>query len=246
MAKRVASALWSSGELAVRERKNFQRIYDLAERVIPRAQRDAPLAVEKGLEVLILRALAGHGWASTGTIASTWRLVNRRPEIEAALSRLAEKGLVEKSAVASPGARPVSGWIRSVDLQLLERLDRLRPRVDTGVLLSPFDPLLWDRPRVRLLFDFEQVLEIFKPAAQRKYGYYCLPVLAGERLVARVDLKADRRRGRLNILSLRYEDSVANSRSPAAAKRAARVALARLGDTLRLAVSPRGQRGSAC
>ncbi|HSO24625.1 MAG TPA: crosslink repair DNA glycosylase YcaQ family protein, partial [Chondromyces sp.] len=82
-----------------------------------------------------------------------------------------------------------------------------RPRPDSGVLLSPFDPLLWDRARVEALFGFHQVLEIFKPASQRIYGYYCLPVLAGERLVARLDLRADRRRGNLEVLSKRFEDA---------------------------------------
>ena len=105
---------------------------------------------------------------------------------------------------------------------------------DRGVLLSPFDPLLWDRARVRRLFGFDQVLEIFKPAAQRTYGYYCLPVLSGERLVARLDLKADRRRGVLRVLSCRFEGT-ANSR-PAAIRdgEAARSSLIRHADALEL------------
>ncbi len=95
--------------------------------------------------------------------------------------------------------------MRPADLDLAARLETVRPRPDQGVLLSPFDPLLWDRARVARLFGFDQVLEIFKPASQRRYGYYCLPVLAGERLVARYDLKADRKRGRLEVLSCRME-----------------------------------------
>ncbi|MDH3227758.1 MAG: winged helix DNA-binding domain-containing protein, partial [Thermoleophilia bacterium] len=207
VAKKVASALWSSGELAIRERKNFQRIYDLAERVIPENLRRHPLSTSKGLETLALKALEGHGWATTGTIASTWRLANRRRELEAALDRLAQRGTIEPCALERPGGRRSRGWIRPQDRELAARLERVRPRPDRGVLLSPFDPVLWDRARVRWLFDFEQILEIFKPAPERMYGYYCLPVLAGERLVARVDLKAERKQGILTVLSCRFEGS---------------------------------------
>ncbi len=101
----------------------------------------------------------------------------------------------------------IPGWIRPADLELAARLENVRPRRDRGVLLSPFDPLLWDRRRVDQIFAFHQVLEIFKPAPQRIYGYYCLPVLAGEKLVARLDLKADRKNGRLQVLSRHFEES---------------------------------------
>ncbi len=98
-----------------------------------------------------------------------------------------------------------AGWIRGEDLELAARLEKLRPPRDAGVLLSPFDPLLWDRKRVQMLFDFEQVLEVFKPAHQRKYGYYCLPVLSGDELVGRCDLKADKTAGRMHVLSVHHE-----------------------------------------
>ncbi len=203
--KRVASALWSSGELAIRERNNFQRTYDLSERVIPEPLRRRPLSTAEGLEALLLNALDGHGWATTGTLAATWRLRNRKTELAAALRRLEAKGAVLACALCAPGESPKAGWIRPADRELAARLERARPRSDRGVLLSPFDPLLWDRGRVARLFGFEAMLEIFKPAPQRVYGYYCLPVLAGESLVARVDLKADKRNGRLRVLSLHYE-----------------------------------------
>ncbi|MHC4447230.1 MAG: winged helix-turn-helix domain-containing protein [Planctomycetota bacterium] len=233
-AKRVASALWSSGELAIRERKNFQRTYDLAERVIPQRLRRTPLPKREGLEVLLLKALDGHGWATTGTLASTWRLGNRKKEIESTLRRLVEKGKIVSCTLENPKGRPTPGWIRPEDRALAARLKAVRPRRDRGVLLSPFDPLLWDRARVKRLFDFDQVLEIFKPAPNRIYGYYCLPVLAGERLVARFDLKAQRKRGTLGVLSCRFEGT--NNARPATSEdlEATRSALARYADALEL------------
>jgi uncharacterized protein YcaQ len=230
--KRVASALWSSGELAIRERRNFQRTYDLAERVIPDELRRRPLSTADGLEALLLAALGGHGWATTGTLAATWRLKNRKTELTATLERLQEKGAVLACALEPRVGSPIPGWIRPEDRELAARVERARPRADRGVLLSPFDPLLWDRARVARLFGFEALLEIFKPAPQRLFGYYCLPVLAGEHLVARVDLKADRKREVLRVLSAHFESAGA-----AVARRdrhAARIAVARYARALGL------------
>jgi len=240
-AKRVASALWSSGELAIRERRNFQRSFDLAERVIPAALRAAPLPEPVALETLLLKALDGHGWAGSGTLAGTWRLRNRAPAIRSTLERLVEQGRVVRCALEPSRGRPTPGWVRTEHLELAARLDRRRPRRDRGVLLSPFDPLLWDRGRVRRLFGFDQVLEIFKPAAQRVYGYYCLPVLAGERLIARFDLKADRKRGRLQVVRCRFEGTGTARPSDARDAAAARTALSRYAEALRL--EPRGWSG---
>jgi uncharacterized protein YcaQ len=106
------------------------------------------------------------------------------------------------------------------------------------VLLSPFDPVLWDRRRVAQLFDFDQVCEIFKPAPQRKYGYYCLPVLAGERLLARVDLKAERAAGELRILSLRHGSTGAASPGTPAERRAVETAVGRYAEAVRLELRP--------
>jgi len=207
----VASALWGTGELAIRERRSFQRVYDLVERVIPDGVRSRSTTFDEALPELILKALAGHGWATQGTIADTWRLKNRGRHMLAALGRLEESGEIAACELADEKGGRTSGWIRTEDLELAARLDGLRPRRDRGVLLSPFDPVLWDRQRVTSLFGFDQVLEIYKPAKDRIYGYYCLPVLAGDGLVARVDLKADRKAGRIEILSRRYEDDPPSS-----------------------------------
>lgn len=205
LTKKVATALWSSGELAIRERRGFQRSYDLAERVIPDDLRRSGMEEADALPVLLLQALDGHGWATAGTLAATWRLRNRRQALDAAVRVLLERGDAVRCRLVGGDGTVTAGLIRPADLELAATLERARPRRDTGVLLSPFDPILWDRDRVLALFGFHQVLEVFKPAAVRTYGYYCMPVVAGDRLVARADLKADRRTGTLEVLSLRFE-----------------------------------------
>ncbi|MEM7251633.1 MAG: crosslink repair DNA glycosylase YcaQ family protein [Pseudomonadota bacterium] len=206
LASRVMDALWSAGEIAVRSRPNFQRVFDLPERVIPSDVTSTSISLEDSFEHLLHIALTSHGWATTGTLAATWRLRNCRPQLDAALNRLVERGAIMPCGLEVDG-KMQSGWIDVADRDLAEQLTKTRPRRDRGVLLSPFDPVLWDRKRVELLFDFEQVLEIYKPAATRRFGYYCLPVLAGDRLIARVDLKAERDNDALNVLALHYESS---------------------------------------
>jgi uncharacterized protein YcaQ len=233
VAKKVATALWSSGELAIRERRNFQRTYDFAERVIPSEFRQRSVKRSEAIEVLLLRALAGDGWAAQGTLAQTWRLRNCSREISRSLERLRERQLITPSLLVLDDGRKAGGWIRFGDLELAARMENLRPRRDRGVLLSPFDPVLWDRRRVEQLFGFHQVLEIFKPAHQRIYGYYCLPVLAGESLVARVDLKADRKAGRLVVLAIHFESSPPTARD----REATAAALSRFASSVSLRLS---------
>jgi len=205
IAKRVAEALWSAGDLAIRERKNFHRYFDLTERVIPESARDEIIDDEKAIDTLLLKALDGHGWAATGTLAATWRWVNMKEVLQASLERLVSSNQIVACQLETK-QRNIPGWIRPSDLELIPKIDALRPRRDKGVLLSPFDPVLWDRNRVKLLFDFDQKIEIYKPAEQRRFGYYCLPVLAGEHLIGRVDLKADRKKGVLKTLSCHFEE----------------------------------------
>jgi len=207
----VASALWGTGELAVRERRGFQRVYDLVERVIPDDVRFRSMNPDEALRRLVLKALNGHGWSRQGTIADTWRLKNKGGEILEALRALEDEGKITACVLLDDAGGRTTGWIRVDDLELASRLDRIRPRQDRGVLLSPFDPVLWDRKRVAALFGFDQILEIYKPGKDRLYGYYCLPVLAGDRLVARVDLKCDRKAGRIKVLSTQYEDEQPSS-----------------------------------
>ena len=238
LTRRVAESLWLAGRLAVRERRGFQRSFDLIERVIPPETRSRRVSTASAFDTLLLRALSGHGWATTGTLAATWRLVKCRDRIDASLRRLQAEGRILPCALRTQ-RRTVPGWIRSEDLERLPELERLRPRRDRGVLLSPFDPLLWDRARVQTLFDFEQRIEIYKPASRRRYGYYCLPVLAGGRLIGRVDLKARRAEGELDVLSTHFESETPPPRD----RRALRHALERFASSvaLRLRGLPRAE-----
>ncbi len=236
--KKVVSALWSAGTLAVRERRNFQRTFDLAERVIEPKWRERDLDLSESLKLLLLKALDGHGWATASTLTATWRFRLMRTEIQRAIHELEEEGAIRKCLLHSSPRTRVSGWIREEDLDLAARLRRLRlapSDAGEGILLSPFDPLLWDRVRVRTLFGFHQVLEVFTPAPRRKYGYYCMPVLAGERLIARCDVKAEKSKGVVRALSIHYEKG-----GSCADKRATRRALERYASSIGLALAEKG------
>jgi uncharacterized protein YcaQ len=254
-AKNVAVALWSAGDLVVRERRAFQRTFDLPRRVIPAEWLSAPdPSFGEALKILLRKALDGHGWAQTGTLAQTWRLRNLKFELQRALTELQEAGEIIPCTLVperppgrrTAGSRPprgTVGWIRPEDLELAMRLETLRPTRANPVLLSPFDPVLWDRKRVAQLFRFEQAIEIFKPADTRLFGYYCLPILAGDRLVGRVDLKADRKTGKLRVVSRHLESETDCGRATAESEEAARVAVDRYARVLDLeVVDPRAPR----
>lgn len=236
LSKKVASAMWSAGELAVLERRNFQRSFDFIENVIPADILAQQVNEADAIKALLLKALDGHGWATQSTLIQTWRFKNRARQVSALLKEMQEEGHVLSCDLIDSDGKRIKGWIQAQDLPLLPRLNRLRPRKDRSVLLSPFDPLLWDRQRVEQLFGFHQILEIFKPAAQRQYGYYCLPVLAGEHLVARYDLKAHKKQNQLQVLNQHDEDSAVLKQHAAAYRQASQQALMHYAQALGLSL----------
>lgn len=233
LVRKVLQALWSSGDVAVRERVGFHRVWDLAERVIPATVRSRRVSFEDALPELLLRALRAHGWASASTLRATWRLRHCSPQVDSALRRLRDDGQIVSCGWRDDDGRVRSGWIRADDLERVDGLRSRRMSRTRGQLLSPFDPVLWDRDRVQALFGFEQRIEIYVPAARRRWGYYCLPVLAGEHLVARVDLKADRGRGVVTVRALHVEP---RWRDDAATTKAVETALERHGRAVGLIV----------
>ncbi|MEM9293870.1 MAG: crosslink repair DNA glycosylase YcaQ family protein [Acidobacteriota bacterium] len=235
LTKKVVIALWSAGDVGIRERKGFHRTFDLTENLIPEVYRASDWSTDRSLRYLLLKALDGHGWASTATLIATWRIQRQRKQVLESLAALEDEGKIVRCRLRCAG-RPsgIDGWIQPQHLELVDPLRRIRPAKDRGTLLSPFDPVLWDRQRVQLLFGFEQILEIYKPADQRRWGYYCLPVLAGDSLIGRVDLKADKRQGALRVLATHFE----SDSTTAEQKTAMASALRNYADALALDLSP--------
>lgn len=236
----LLEAHFGRGALAVKDRlPNFARVFDLAERCIPAEHHSRRLTPEQARAELLAHAARAHG---VGTLADLGDYYRMRPaEARLALAALLEQGEVEPVAVegwkeaaylhrtalaarASTAARasmaPQAGLAahaaktpRSVAARGWT-VDRVTAdRVTARALLSPFDPLVWFRPRLERLFDFEYRIEIYTPAAQRRWGYYVLPFLLDDRLVARVDLKADRAAATLRALAVHYEKGVDKRRT---------------------------------
>jgi uncharacterized protein YcaQ len=189
----VLEALFGSGMLAVAERRpNFSRTYDIAERVIPAEHHGRKVDREEGQRELLRLAARSHGVGTVGDLADYYRM-----PIKEARQRVAE--LVEAGELRE--AR-VEGWREPA---YLHPKARIAGRVEASALLSPFDPVVWHRPRAERLFGFDYRIEIYTPQGKRRWGYYVLPFLLGERLVARVDLKADRASRRLLTLAAYIE-----------------------------------------
>jgi len=184
------------GTLAVRKRlPNFQRVYDLPERLIGDEYRSARIARKDAQRQLLRRSANALGVATAQDLADFYRMSPRD-----ALPRLRE--LQEEGAI-SPVT--VQGWR---DTAYLAKSARIPRRINGASLLSPFDPVVWYRPRAERIFEFHYRIEIYVPAAKRKWGYYVLPFRIGDRIVARVDLKADRAGKRLLVQAAHAEPGV--------------------------------------
>ena len=190
--KAALEFLWRTGEVAVHSRRGFEKVYDLAERVhgaLPaQPSRDALIAwacvsALERLGAATPREIAHFVWAITPAEAKAW------------CETAAKRGEIAAVALERLGRAPLAGFAR---LDWKRAASRVEPD-ETPRLLTPFDPLIRERPRLAELFGFDYRFEAFVPAAKRVHGYYTMPVLAGETLVARVDLESDRARAALRV-----------------------------------------------
>ena len=188
-AKMVLEGLWDRGRLVIAGRRNFQRLYGLTEDVIPRAQLDAPTPSEdETLRTLALLAIRARGALTEAAVREHWRLKGGKARLHHHLVALVAEGELGEVHVDDGGAP----FYVPADAELGG--DPSPP-----VLVSPFDNLVWDRPLLERVFGFRHVIEVYKREPERVYGYYVLPLLAGDRFVGRADLKADRAEGVLRV-----------------------------------------------
>ena len=208
--RRALDHLWSRGDLMVQQRVNFQRVYDLSERLVPHfgAMPLPDAAAER--RYFVGTALRALGVATPAWIADYFRTGGSRyvapREAAAALTAMEETGEAIRVAVAG-WEEPV--WLARWLLSRLEDVRQGRGRPTLTTLLSPFDNLIWYRPRTERLFGFDYRIECYTPEPKRTYGYYTLPILHRGKLVGRVDPSYDRRRRVLTLKSVHLEPGVA-------------------------------------
>ena len=202
--KRHLEVLLTTGQLMIAERQNFQRIYDLTERVLPAWDdaRDLPTPAAAKHE-LLRRSCQALGVVRSEWVADYYRL--RKGRYAPAVHALADAG--ELIPVQ------VEGWSGDVfvhrDLSgQLEDAASGQIKSSVTTVLSPFDPVVWDRKRASALFDFDYTIECYTPAAKRKYGYFVLPILSRGRLIGRLDAKAHRAQGVFEVKALYLEPEV--------------------------------------
>jgi uncharacterized protein YcaQ len=226
--KQALEWLFYTGQVTAAERTtSFARRYDLPERVLPRAVLETPTpAPEDAFRALVELSARALGVAAEGELRDYFRL-----PVAGFKQALAE--LIEDK-VLLPVA--VQGWKPAAYLHHEARMPRW---VRASTLVSPFDPLIWERARTERLFDMSYRIEIYVPAAQRLYGYYVLPFLLGDRFAARVDLKADRRTGVLQVPAAWIEPSADQSETAGALA----VELRRLAGWLGLEAVAKPERG---
>lgn len=201
--KTALEYFWRTGKFAIAGRSNFQKIYDLVERVIPAEFHQLEVSREEFVDWACRSALTRLGFATHGEIAAFWDLLS--PDEAKAWVTEHRDELIEVLIEPALGGKPRSSWAFADFLGTLENYPDAPPRIR---VLSPFDPMIRDRNRTERLFGFFYRIEIFVPEPKREYGYYVFPLLEGDKLIGRIDMKADRKKGTLDVKRLWLEPRV--------------------------------------
>lgn len=193
--KTALEYLWRTGQLAVCRREGFQKVYDLSERVIGEEHRTDRYSKAETIDWACSSALDRLGFATSGEIAAFWDGITPAEAKKWCVDRLGSE-LIEMEIETAQGGRPHRVFARA---GIEAELDRLAEPPGRIRVLSPFDPAIRDRKRAERLFGFNYRIEVFVPAAKRRYGYYVFPLLEGDRLIGRIDMK---RRGDAGVLDV--------------------------------------------
>jgi uncharacterized protein YcaQ len=205
--KRALEHLWYSGRLSTSHRKNFAKFYDLTERVIPQAVRETEIDDGRQLDELCHGALRRIGFGTPGDIQRFWDAAEIG-EVKDWVGRNATN-LIPVAIEAFDGT-----WIDAyAPCDIEQTLDNAPAPTTRLRILNPFDPATRDRPRLARLFGFEYRIEMFVPAEKRRWGYYVFPLLEGDRFVGRIEVKANRKAGSLEVLNLWHEPGIKWSKS---------------------------------
>lgn len=231
--------LWRTGVLSITRRENFQKVYDLTERVIPAPHAVAKVNPEAHRDWACRAALDRLGFATAGELAAYWAALPNAEARDWCAAALRRGEIIEIEVEAADGTRRRS-FARPDVLDVAARLPPAPARVR---ILSPFDPALRDRARAERLFGFFYRIEVFVPEAKRQYGYYVFPVLEGEQIIGRVDAKAFRDENCLRVTALWPEAGIRMGPGRVARLEAALGKLARFADCDRVVFAPGWQRG---
>lgn len=200
--KTALEFLWHTGKLAIAGRDNFQKVYDLSERVIPPEHFLAEVDPDAFVDWACRQALTRLGFATHGEIAAFFDLVTPQ-EAKAWVENHRDE--LEEVLIETVDGKPRASFAFAESLPTLLTPPEPPARIRT---LSPFDPLIRDRNRTERLFGFFYRIEIFVPEPKREYGYYVFPLLESDRLIGRIDMKADRKAGVLDVKRLWLEKGV--------------------------------------
>ena len=208
LARAAMEMLYSAGKLGIHHKVGTRRVFDLSNRLLNGAILEAPdpnTSDDLYQDWHMLRRIGSLGLAHPGAGEHWLGIVGAKSEERReSLGRLVEKGNILAFGVEDLPKETF--FLRTEDLPTLEKVKRGRQPKAKAAFIGPLDNLMWDRKTIKKLFGFEYIWEVYKPIAQREYGYYVLPVLYGDRFVARIDAKFDRKTGNLRIENWWWEE----------------------------------------